>query len=146
MLTPLLAFILAAMTLLQPGVNHDKLARATANVVASEPALFLDDDSRFHTAAIDIAIMFRESSFRHGLTSRTGDSCEMQVHNRPDLLDDREKCIREGMRMIRASFLACPSAPLATYIGGGCFNRRARRLSDDRINLAARLLAETGAR
>jgi hypothetical protein len=140
--TALLAFIVAAMTFLQPGIDHTKLARATAQVIDEEPALFLDDEDKLHTASLVVAIMFRESSFRHGVVSPTNDHCEMQVHERPDLDDDRVKCVRTGMRALRASFKACPGAPLAQYVGGGCTNKRARRISDDRIHLGAKVFSE----
>jgi hypothetical protein len=140
----LLAFILAAMAYLQPGAKHDRLAHETVKAIEAVPALFPDDTSKLQTAALVVAVMFRESSFRHGLVSKTGDFCEMQLHGRADTLDDRALCLREGIRMLRASIQACPSAPLAVYAGGGCHNARARKISDDRIGLAGRILANVG--
>lgn len=138
--SPLFVWIVAAMHLLQPGRNHDRLAQATANVLESEPPLYLQDETRTRTAALVVAIEFRESSFRIGVISLTDDHCAMQLHARPDVDDDPEKCVREGMRMLRHSFSSCPGAPLAEYVGGGCLNKRARAISDDRIRLAADLI------
>lgn len=140
-MSALYVWILAAMLFLAPTRNHEALAHATANVLADEPALFIEDESKLRTAALVVAIEFRESSFRD-VTSATRDHCFMQLHDRPDLLGHPEACIRAGLRALRASFTSCPGAPLAGYVGGGCSNKRARRISDDRISLAAKLIAE----
>lgn len=136
----LYALVLAMMLVVQPHGDHKKLARAIADVVASEAPLFDDDTDRTRTTALVVAIAFRESSFRD-VTSSTNDHCFMQIHNRPDLLGNASGCVRAGLKAIRASFASCHS--LASYVGGGCRNARANRISDDRLQLAARLLIET---
>ena len=143
MTAALTTFLLAAMLILQPGRDHQKLAAATASVLASEPPLFADDDSHIRTAALVVAIQFSESSFRNDIISKTNDGCAMQIHNRPDLAKDAVQCVRVGLKLLRASVTACPSSPLANYAGFRCSSPRGRWISENRLNIAARLLAET---
>ena len=137
----LLFFILAAMTSLAPGRQHVENATAIASVVLDEPPLFKGDADRVRTAALVVAIAFRESSFRNDVTSRTADSCMMQVNRRPDLAEDPAKCVRVAMTMLRESMRMCPMYPIAFYASGpgACENERARRISNDRMALARRL-------
>lgn len=141
-MSTLLVWLVAAMTLLAPNRDHAKLAAATATVLVAEPPLFPGDDDRKQTAALVVAIMFRESSFRHGVISKTHDHCEMQIHRRADLDDDREKCVRVGLKMLRASIAACPSSPLAAYAGFSCSSAKGQWISQDRGGIAKRLLSE----
>jgi hypothetical protein len=133
------AAVLAMMHHLQPRANHDKLARITAAALIAEPAIFADDDTRLRSAALVVAVMFRESSFRD-VTSATNDFCFLQLHARPDLLGHPAACVHAGITALRAS-LAGPCHSLAGYVGGGCHNPRTVRLSDDRLALAGELLA-----
>lgn len=140
----LVAWVVAAMAFLAPGRDHTELAGAIVTVVASEPPLFRDDETRARTAALLVAVSFRESSFRMGASSSTGDHCALQIHGRPELRADAEACVRTGLAMLRDSFRACPAYPLATYAEGprGCSSPRAQRISRDRLALAARLARE----
>lgn len=138
------AFVLAAMASLAPGRDHVELAEAIARVVESERPLFAGDEDRRRTAALVVAISFRESSFRNDAVSKTHDYCHLQINRRPDLADDPEACTRVGLSMLRESMRACPTFPLAWYASGprACSNARAQRISRDRMALAARLVRE----
>lgn len=59
-------------------------------------------------------------------------------------MTDVDACTRKGFTMLRESLRVCPSHPVAWYAagGGGCFNERARRISDDRMNLSRWLVAK----
>lgn len=138
----LFVWIKAAMDFLQPNVDHTKLAEADAIYIDSVDPLFEADESKMQTSGITVSIQFRESSFRHGVVSKTNDHCEMQIHDRADVDDDRIKCLDAGFKILRDSFKRCPNAPLAMYVGGGCTNARAKYISHDRFDLAAHLLAE----
>ena len=156
----LFAWVAAASTLLAPTRQHDELATAIANRVEAEAPLFQGDEDRHRTAALLVAIAFRESSLR---AAAVGDHvggkptsfCAFQV-NLPwgrktpdgwtgqDLLDDPEKCVAAAMRMLRISLKVCPSSPIAWYAAGpaGCQSPRAQRISRDRMAIAARLLRD----
>lgn len=139
-----LGFVLAAMLLLAPRRDHLEIGRAIASAVDDARPLFVGDEDRLHTAALVVAIAFRESSFRNDVVSKTDDHCLMQVHARPDLGEDVDACVRVALEMIRVSMRACPAHPLAFYAEGptGCSSPRAQRISRDRFGLAARLLRE----
>lgn len=138
----LLFFILTAMARLSPGATHAAEATAIAQAVLESPPLFRDDEERVRTAALVVAIAFRESSFRNDVTSRTHDSCMMQVNRRPDLASDPAECVRVALSMLRESMRACPAYPLAVYAEGprGCRSPRAQRISRDRMAVAAWLV------
>lgn len=136
-------FVLNAMASLVPGRDHATNGTAIARVVLSEEPLFKDDASRVKTAALVVAIAFRESAFRNDVTSKTADSCMMQVNRRPDLAADPEACVRVALGMLRESMRVCPESPIAFYASGpgGCTNARAQRISRDRMAIAKRLAA-----
>lgn len=137
----MIALILAMMLVLAPDRELPEMAGVIAHVVETSAPLFVDDEARRKTAAIVVSVAFRESSFRQDATSKTHDFCLMQVHRRPDLLDDLEECLRVGLEMIRVSMRMCPKHPLAFYAEGprGCTSTRAQRISRDRFALAAML-------
>jgi hypothetical protein len=156
----LFTWVVAASSLLAPARQHDELARAIANRVEAEAPLFKDDEDRHRTAALLVAIAFRESSLR---AAAVGDHvggkptsfCAFQVHlpwgaktadgwTGSDLLDDPEKCVAAAMRMLRVSIRVCPSSPIAWYAAGpaGCESPRAQRISRDRMAIAQRLLKD----
>jgi hypothetical protein len=156
----LFTWVVAASSLLAPARQHDELARAIANRVEAEAPLFKDDEDRHRTAALLVAIAFRESSLR---AAAVGDHvggkptsfCAFQVHlpwgaktadgwTGSDLLDDPEKCVAAAMRMLRVSVRVCPSSPIAWYAAGpaGCESPRAQRISRDRMAIAQRLLKD----
>lgn len=139
-----LFFILGAMRLLAPGADHLIVAREIAAVVLDEAPLFKDDADHLKTAALVVAVAFRESSFRTNVRSAQDDHCLMQIHGRTDVDASVETCIRVGIWMLRDSMRACPEHPIAVYASGpsGCTNARAQRISRDRMALAARLVRE----
>ena len=138
----ILFFVLAAMSSLAPGRDHIDAGTAIARVVMSEPPLFKDDPDRLRTAALIVAIGFRESSLRNDVKSKTDDHCMMQINRRPDLALDVEKCVRVAVSMLRESMRMCPEYPIAFYASGpgACENARAQRISRDRMAIAARLV------
>jgi hypothetical protein len=156
----LFAWVVAASSLLAPARQHEELATAIANRVDAEAPLFKNDEDRHRTAALLVAIAFRESSLR---ASAVGDHvggkptsfCAFQVHlpwgartadgwTGADLLEDPEKCVAAAMRMLRVSLQVCPSFPIAWYAAGpaGCESPRAQRISRDRMAIAQRLLRD----
>ncbi len=137
-------FVMSAMGLLAPNRDHTELGGAISRVVLEEKPLFRGDESKLRTAALVVAIAFRESSLRNDISSKTDDWCAMQVNRRPDLAKDPEACIRVGMTMLRESMRICPAHPIAFYASGpgGCDNARAQRISRDRMTIAARLVRE----
>ncbi len=139
----ILFFVLASMSSLAPGRDHMANALAISTVVLEEPPLFRGDDDRRRTAALVVAIAFRESSFRNDVKSATNDSCMMQINRRPDLAEDPAACVRVAMTMLRESFRMCPEHPIAFYASGpgACSNVRAQRISRDRMAIAKRLAA-----
>ena len=144
-----LPFVLAAMTVLAPGRDHAELGAAIAKVVDAERPLFRDDADRRRTAALVVAVAFRESSLRADVVGDHGRSfCAMQIHRSsggsPALLEDAEACSRTGVAMLRASSRVCSAHPVAWYAAGprGCASPRAQRISRDRVALARRLLRE----
>lgn len=138
-----LPFVLAAMAVLVPDRDHTEIGEAIAFAVDSEPALFAGDVDRRKTAALVVAISYRESSFNNEAVSRTNDWCHMQINRRPELASDAEECTRVGLTMLRESFRMCPASPVAFYAAGpgACTNARALRISRDRMNLAKWLVA-----
>jgi hypothetical protein len=139
-----LPFVLASMALLAPGRDHSVNAASIAAVVDAERPLFKGDDDRRRTAALVVAIAFRESTFYNAAKSKTADHCMMQVNRRPDLAEDPTKCVRVALSMLRESVRMCPAFPVAFYASGpgACENARAQRISRDRMALAARLVRD----
>ena len=95
-----------------------------------------------------VAVAFRESTFVADALGDKGDSfCAFQIHRSsggsPALLEDVDACVSAGLSLLRQSIRVCPSYPIAWYASGplGCGNARAQRISRDRMNLAAYLVA-----
>jgi hypothetical protein len=145
----ILPFVLAAMTQLAPGRDHTELAGAIARAVESNRPLFANDADRRRTAALLVAVAYRESTFVPDAIGDKGESfCAFQIHRSaggsPALLGNVDACVRTGFALLRTSLRICPSAPIAWYASGplGCGNNRARRISRDRMNLAAYLVGQ----
>lgn len=138
----MLPFILAAMALLAPNRDHTELAGAIARVVESEAPLFKDDASKVKTAAFVVVVAYRESSFRLDAIGDGGRArCAMQLWSAPkEVLTDADMCVRIGFDRLRESARICgASNVLGVYASGpnGCSSEAARRISRDRMALAA---------
>lgn len=145
-------FVFAAMTLLAPGRDHSELGDAITRAVDSTAPLFVDDAGKRKTAALVVAVAFRESSLRLDTVGDRGRSfCAMQIHETSGgtkaLLFDADACVRRGLAMLRASGAGCTAHPVALYAAGpgGCASPRAQRISGDRMALARRLVREVAA-
>lgn len=147
----MIALVLAMMLALAPGRDHLELGSAIARVVEAEPSIFKDDTSKTKTAALMVAVAFRESSLTLGAVGDKGLSfCAFQIHRTsggaPTLLTDADACVRKGLAMLRESARVCPKSPVAWYAAGGvgaCSNARAIRISNDRLAIAKRLTSVT---
>lgn len=140
----MLETILAMMLAVAPGRDHSELGGAILRAVEAEYALFKDDGDKRKTAALLVAVAFRESSLTLGAIGDQGHSvCAMQIYGGSRaLLTDADACVRKGLAMLRVSVRVCPKAPVAHYAVGGtaaCSNARAIRISNDRMALARRL-------
>lgn len=143
----MIALVLAWMLSLAPNRDHSELAGAIVRAVEAEAPLFKGDADKRKTAALLVAVAFRESSLMLAAVGDKGQSfCAMQIHRTsgggPALLTDADACVRRGMALLRASVRLCPRAPVAWYAAGGtaaCSNERAIRISNDRMALARRL-------
>lgn len=143
----LFVLVLGWMMFLAPGRSHAPLAMAIVRRVDAERPLFRDDESRVKTAALYVAIAFRESGFRLDAVGDGGHSfCAMQVSDgaggSPAALHDADACVLAATRVLQWSFRACPAHPVALYAAGtrGCDDARAQRISLDRMNIAAQLV------
>jgi hypothetical protein len=140
----MLPFILAMLLSLAPKGEHQELAGAIAFVVETQAPLFKGDDDKRRTAAFVVAVAYRESSFVADAIGDHGRArCAMQLWSAPsEVLTDPILCVRIGVDRLRESFRACgPTNVLGLYASGpnGCRSEKARRISADRLALAARL-------
>lgn len=134
------------MVQLAPGRDHQVLGGAIARAVESNKPLFVNDEDRRRTAALLVAVAFRESTFNADAIGDHGKSfCAFQIHRSsggsPALLEDVDACTRTAFSLLRTSLKVCPSHPVAWYAAGpqGCDNDRAQKISRDRMALAAYL-------
>lgn len=135
----LVEFVLVCMLHLSPGRYHAPLAIAIARAVDAEPAIFRGDEDKHRTAALMVAVAFRESSFRADIVGDHGHAvCAFQIYDGPKLLlTDTDACAREGLRMLRESAKVDPTNPVAFYARGPRFrSEKAQSISRDRMNLA----------
>jgi len=144
--SPLLAFVLTAMTSLAPGRDHFDLAQAITSEVEAGAPLFDRDEDRTRTASLVVAVAFRESTFRNDAIGDNNRSvCSMQIFGGSrDLLTDPAKCIRTGLAMLRTSVRIDRLNPIAFYARGPRFtSETAKRISRDRMALADRVRTAT---
>lgn len=144
----MLLLVLALVAALEPRGDHRRFAEAVTAVVDAEPALFKDDPSKEKTAALLVAIGYRESSFKLDAVGDGGKSvCAFQIFGgRRELLTQPEACARTAFAILRESMRVCPAHPLAVYAAGpgGCTSERAQRISRDRMALAKWALGKAG--
>ncbi len=142
----LLEFTIACMLTFSPGRYHAPLAIAIVHAVEAEPAIFKADDDKRKTAALMVAVAFRESSFRVDIVGDNGHAvCAFQIYDgAKTLLVDTDACAREGLRMLRESAHVDPEHPVAFYARGPRFrSEKAQSISNDRMNLARWVRAKT---
>lgn len=124
------------------GTCSQELAAAVADGVEKADPLWADDPSKVKTAALVVAVAWRESAFDQKAHSPTDDWCVLQIHGRKDLAENLAGCVRVGIEALRWSLRTCAAHPVAPYIAGamGCKSERAQRMSNDRMRLAAMLV------
>lgn len=154
--------------------RYEGIATAVAAVAfdPAERPLFAGPFGRHRTAATLLGIAWKESSWRRdvdlgiGSRARGGgtDTCSMQIRlarwknpdgtfeeqrtregwTATDLLADREKCFRAGLRIVRGSFGACralaPEFALAAYARGRCADPIGQAKSVERLAVGEKLL------
>jgi len=124
--------------------RYAEIAAAAARVAfdAQLRPLVAGPRARSQTLAIMLSVAYHESGFRRDVDLGVGplargegtDSCLMQIrvgrgttvegYSHADLVADREKCFRVGVRLLRHSIGACRSLPaldwLSAYARGQC--------------------------
>lgn len=119
-----------------------RLADAIDRAVDRDGPLFVGADGARQTRALMVAVAWRESSFRLDVVGDQGRSmCAFQILNGPrSLLADVDACTTRGLAMMRESFAACSTLPvaerLAGYARGSCTRDDGRAISRDRFWVA----------
>jgi hypothetical protein len=149
-MTTILAYVLACCALLSQGRDHSAFALGTAAAIYDADPIFKDDVDKRKTAALLVAVAFREGSFKTDAVGDSGKSFStFQIHlpynskteegwTGEEVKQSPEKAARTALRMLRESSKRCPQHPLAIYAEGpkGCSSERAQRISRDRMNMA----------
>jgi hypothetical protein len=127
----------------QAQARYESIARDVVSVAfdESEAPLFDGPDGRTQTALLMLSVASYESGYRKKVDDgrRLGDHgrsyCLMQIRvgqgatregwSGHELIDDRQRCFRAALHMLRASFSACRALPmedrLTAYATGHCF-------------------------
>ncbi len=140
-----LSFALALSPHSQPLLRHGVLATAVAQVLLEEGALFANDKGLRRSAALMIAVAFRESSLDLRAVGDKGRSfCAFQIHESsggsPALLENPLACARKAHEMLKRSITVDRAHPIASYARGPRWATvEAQRISNDRMALAKRL-------
>ncbi len=140
--------------------RYREIVTAAASVAfdPQEKPVFIGPHGRQRTLALMLSVAYFESGFRRdvdigeGKFARGGgmDSCLVQIRvgagrtpegwDHRDLVEDRTKCFRAGLRIMRSSFATCRSSPvpdrLAIFTSGACDRGLAQ--SRARVGLAMR--------
>ena len=142
-------YVLALMASLAPSENavyrHGRLASAIAIGLDAEAPLYSNDDSRHRTAALLVAVAYRESGLNPMATGDNGRSFgAFQNHassgGSPVLLEDTEQSVRRALSMLRQSIRIDRANPVSWYARGPRYqSEEARRISRDRVRLAEKL-------
>jgi hypothetical protein len=136
--------------------RYGEIARDAASVALdeSEAPLFEGPDGRTETALLMLSVASFESSFSQRVDDgiRLGDHghsyCLMQIRvgqgatregwSGRQLIEDRKRCFRAALHILRDSFAACRNLPiddrLSAYASGRCF--REARVSRSRLGRA----------
>jgi len=129
----------------QPILRHGALATSITTALHDEGALFAGDADLHRSAALMVAIAFRESSLDTRQVGDHGTSFgAFQLHassgGTAALLDDPQAQALTAHRMLRASMRVDRAHPVAQYARGPRWaSLEAQRLSNDRMALAKRL-------
>ena len=126
----ILTTVLLMMAAIAPDAENTNDARALAGEIAR-----VSVDT--HEAATMVVVAWRESAFRANAVGDGGLArCAFQLHGAPrSVLTDLHECTELAATRLRASALACPSAPLASFASGTC--DRGRKLSAWRMQEVA---------
>lgn len=143
----MILLVLALCSVLAPGVNVWDYAQGTAWAIENSAPLYERDEYKHKTAAIMVAIGYRESTFKTDAIGDNGNAlCAYQLWNTSrDVLTDSRKCATIALDRVRESMRICgASNPLGIYASGprGCSSEKAKRISADRTRLARHTLAE----
>jgi hypothetical protein len=129
----------------QPILRHGLLATAITTVLHDEGALYASDPELQRSAALLVAVAFRESSLdTHAVGDHGKSFGAFQLHassgGTEALLDDPLAQARKAHEMIKISIRADREHPIAQYARGPRFaSLEAQRISNDRVALAKRL-------
>jgi hypothetical protein len=146
----LYAIILSMCSALVPSSNpvfrHGRLATAITTVLERRGPLFSDDADRRKTAALLVAVAYRESTLDVSAIGDKGHSfCAFQIHDSNGgsdvLCDSAESCVERAYDSLKVSFRYDPQHPIAFYARGpkGFASLEAQRISNDRMMLAKKL-------
>ena len=129
-----------------PVFRHGRLATAIVKVLETREPLFRGDADRKKTAALLVAIAFRESTLDVAAIGDHGHSfCAFQIHASNGgtfaLCESTEECVERAYDTLKVSFRYDPQHPVAFYARGpnGFASIEAQRLSNDRMALAKNL-------
>jgi hypothetical protein len=134
----------------QPLERHGQLATAISQALIQGGPLYANDVTLERSAALMVAVAFRESSLTLTAVGDGGKSfCAFQIHSSSggtrELLEDPLACAARAHALMKASIQADRAHPLAQYARGPGFKTlEAQRLSNDRVALANRLYFGTG--
>jgi hypothetical protein len=157
-MNPFLVFVIRLMEAVAPDRDHTVIGNAIADVLMEEP-----EASRERLATRVVAVGKREGDLRENVVgdctlggvraacSKPGavvhSWCFMQINDSMGgskwMNENPYQCVRRGVEILKMSERACPHYPIAFYASGpaGCDNRRAQRISNDRMALADWLYA-----
>ncbi len=147
-LLALWSFVLGLCLSLSPQsqpLSHGALATSITTVLHDEGALFAHDDDLHRSAALMVAIAYRESSLDTRSVGDGGTSFgAFQLHassgGTAALLDDPDAQARKAHAMLKQSIRIDREHPIAFYARGPRFaSQEAQRISNDRMALAKRL-------
>jgi len=140
--------------------RYHSIAEDMTYVIENSEPVFKSDNHKFKTAAVLSALALYESGFRKSVDNGEvrGDDgrswCLMQINigkgNVPvgtdemkkwkgkDLVEDRKKCFKVGLEMVRRSINSCAVNPLSVYGSGECIKKEPK--SRKRWDAAMRIL------
>lgn len=150
MLMMLYALVLSMCSALVPSSNpvfrHGRLATAIASVLEKRGPLFRGDVDLRRSAAMLVAVAYRESTLDVAAVGDHGHSfCAFQIHDSNGgssvLCDSAEACVERAYDTLKVSMRYDADHPIAFYARGpnGFASLEAQRISNDRMALAKKL-------